>query len=132
MKAKPKNSCNLSLIQGKAKNIHFSIGGDVILTVKEEPAKSLGRWYRVHLTDRHCVRKVHATATDGRKIIDRIDLPVKTKVWMFQHGLLPRLLASSDIRGGLPKSRGDPKAGEWIPSQVAWCSPILHYGVTPQ
>ncbi|MCG8431805.1 MAG: hypothetical protein MJA29_11615 [Candidatus Omnitrophica bacterium] len=70
MKAKPKNSCNLSLIQGKAKNIHFSIGGDVIPTVKEEPVKSLGRWYRVPLTDRHCVKEIHATATDGRKIID--------------------------------------------------------------
>ena len=88
MKVKPKKSRSLSLIQGKAKNIHFSIGGDVIPTVKEEPVKSLGHWYRVPLTDRHCVEEIHATATDGPKIIDGIDLPGKTKVWMFQHGLL--------------------------------------------
>ena len=92
MKAKPKKSRSLSLIKGKVKNIHFSINGDTIPTVKEEPVKSLGRWYKFPLTDRHCGKELQATADEGLKTIDKVNLPGKQKVWMFQHGLLPRLL----------------------------------------
>ena len=92
MKAKPKKSRSLSIVRGKTKEIHFSIGGDVIPTVKEQPVKSLGRWYQIPLTDRHCGTEIQETTAKGLKSIDKVELPGKTKVWMFQHGLLPRLL----------------------------------------
>ena len=92
MRVKPKKSRSLSIVKGLVKEIHYTIGGDVIPTVKEEPVKSLGRWYKIPLTDRHCGTELQATTHDGLETIDKTDLPGKLKVWMFQHGLLPRLL----------------------------------------
>ena len=92
MKAKPKKSRSISLIRGKVQDIHFSIGGDIIPTVREQPVKSLGRLYACPLTDRHRGMEVQKTALEGLTAIDKSDLPGKLKVWCFQHGLLPRLL----------------------------------------
>ena len=91
MKAKPKKSRSLSLIKGKVKEIHFTIGEETIPTVREEPVKSLGRWYMIPLTDRHWGKEIEKTAHESLKIIDDLELPGKNKVWIFQHGLLPRL-----------------------------------------
>ena len=92
MKAKPKKSRSISLSHGKVINTHFSIGGDVIPTVREQPVKSLGRLYSLPLTDRHRGLEVQQTTLQGLKAIDSSELPGKLKAWCFQHGLLPRLL----------------------------------------
>ena len=92
MKAKPKKSRSISLAKGKVQDIHFSIGGDIIPTVREQPVKSLGRLYTIPLTDRHRGPEVEKTALEGLRAIDRSELPGKLKAWCFQHGLLPRLL----------------------------------------
>ncbi len=44
MKAKPKKCSSLSIVHGQVQEIHFSVGGNQISTVKEQPIKSLGRW----------------------------------------------------------------------------------------
>ena len=53
MKAKPKKSRSLSLVEGSVREIHFKIGGDKIPTIREKPVKSLGRLCSIPLTDRH-------------------------------------------------------------------------------
>ena len=47
-----KSKCrSLSLVGGSVRVIHYEIGGDKILTVREKPVKSLGRLYSIPLTD---------------------------------------------------------------------------------
>ena len=92
MKARPTKSRSLSIIHGKVKERHFPIGGDQILAVKEHHVQSLGRWYSIPLTGRHRCTKIEKTARQGLTAIDESDLPGKLKAWIFQHGLLPRLL----------------------------------------
>ena len=86
MKAQPKKSRSQSLVRGSVKEIHK------IPTVKEKPVKSLRRLYSIPLTDRHRGPEVQKVALKGLKSLDKTCLPVKMKVWCYQHGLLPRLL----------------------------------------
>ena len=92
MKAKPKKSRSASIVRGKLQEIHFTIGGDQIPTIRENPVKSLGRLYAVPLTDKHRGREIEKTAVEGLASIEKTCLPGKLKAWCFQHGLLPRLL----------------------------------------
>ena len=92
MKAKPKKSRSISLVCGTICHIHFSIGGNIIPTVREQPVKSLGRLYAFPLTDRHRGVEVQRTALEGFHAIEKSELPGKLKAWCLQHGLLPRLL----------------------------------------
>ena len=92
MKAKPKKSRSISLVLGTICDIHFSIGGNIIPTVREQPVKSLGRLYAFTLTDRHRRVEVQRTALEGLHAIEKSELPGKLKAWCFHHGLLPRLL----------------------------------------
>ena len=50
MKFKPKKCRSCRIETGKAKQVHFSIAGDQIPTVKEQPLK---RWYEDTLGDKH-------------------------------------------------------------------------------
>ena len=52
MKFKAKKSRSLTLRKGKQIQTKFKIAGDKIPTIKEEPVKSLGRWYEGTLNDR--------------------------------------------------------------------------------
>ena len=79
------------MVKGKAKEIHFSIAGDRIPTVKEEPVKSLGRWYEGNLSDKSKGMEIYKQAEDGLKAIDKTKLTGKYKVWCMQYGLYPRL-----------------------------------------
>ena len=92
MKAIPKKSHSFSIIHGKVTEIHLSISGDQIPTVRELPVKSLGRWYSIPLTDRHRGTEIEETARQRMTAIDANDLPGKLKAWSFQHGPLSRLL----------------------------------------
>ena len=92
MKAKPTKSRSISLVRGTICDIHFSIGGNIIPTVREQPVKSLGRLYAFPLTDRHRGVEVQRTALEGLHAIEKSELPGKLKAWCYQHGLLPRLL----------------------------------------
>ena len=52
MKFKAKKSRSCTVVKGKPKEVHLSIAGERIPTVKEKPVKSLGRWYEGTLNDR--------------------------------------------------------------------------------
>ena len=79
MKAKPKKSRSLTLVGGSVREIHFKIGGDKILTVREKPVKSLGCLYSIPLTDCHRGTEVQKVALKGLKSIDKTCLPRKMK-----------------------------------------------------
>ena len=92
MKFKAKKSRSCSLRKGKPKEVRFTIAGDPMPTVKEEPVKSLGRWYKGNLSDRSRGVEVFNEAVEGLKSIDHSRLPGKFKLWCLQFALYPRLL----------------------------------------
>ena len=91
MMFKAKKSRSLSLKAGVQCQTRFKIAGDPIPTVKEEPVKSLGRWYAGTLSDRSRGMEVMKQTEDGLKTIDQSKLPGKYKVWCLQFGLYPRI-----------------------------------------
>ena len=91
MKFKAKKSRSLTFCKGKQKEVKFKISDEEMPTVKEQPVKSLGRWYSGTLTDRSRGIEVQKLAEDGLKAIDETRLPGKYKIWMVQFGLYPRL-----------------------------------------
>ena len=92
MRFKAKKSRSLTFAKGIQKEVKFSIAGDVMPTVREEPVKSLGRWYAGTLNDRSRGIEVQRQAEEGLKAIDGTKLPGKYKLWMLQFGLYPRLV----------------------------------------
>ena len=92
MKFKAKKSRSLVLVEGKPKEKHFHIGDEQVPTVKEQPVKSLGRWYRGNLSDRHVGVSLHDEIDRHLQKIDETKLSGKYKVWILQYGLYPRVL----------------------------------------
>ena len=92
IKVKPKKSRSLSLVGGSLGGIHFKRGSDTIPTVREEPAKSIGRFYSFPQTDCHRDTEVQKLALKGLESIDKTCLPGKMKALCYQHGLLLHLL----------------------------------------
>ena len=82
MKVKPKKSRIISLVRETICDTHYSIGGNIIPTVREQPVKSLGRLYAFPLTDRHRGVEVQRTALENLYAIEKSE----------KHGLLPCLL----------------------------------------
>ena len=68
-KAKKSGSCTTS--DGKQKEVRFTIAGENILTVKEEPVKSLGRWYKETLTVRYKGIEIYNQTQEGLRSIDK-------------------------------------------------------------
>ena len=91
MKFKAKKSRSVTFHKGKQKQHKFTIAGEQMPTIKEEPVKSLGRWYAGTLSDRSRGVEVMKQAEDGLKAIDRTKLPGKHKIWCLQFALYPRL-----------------------------------------
>ena len=61
MKFKASKCRSLSIRRGKVQDVRFQIAGEGMPTVREQPVKSLGRWYRIPLTDRSCGMEVQQT-----------------------------------------------------------------------
>ena len=89
MKFKAKKSRSLTLRKGVQKQIKFQIANEEMPTVKEEPVKSLGRWYEGTLSDKSRGVEVMRQAEDGLKAIDKSKLPGKYKIWCLQFALYP-------------------------------------------
>ena len=81
MKFKAKKSRSLTLHKGKQRQQKFTIAGEQMPTIKEEPVKSLGWWYAGNLTDRRQGTAIMKQAEEGLKAIDQTKLPGKHKVW---------------------------------------------------
>jgi hypothetical protein len=93
MKFKPSKSRSLSLRKGKVnEKAIFTISGQKILTVAEEPVKSLGRWYNSSLKDTDQGKQVKRMAEEGLETIHQTKLQGRFKVWILQFMLIPKLM----------------------------------------
>lgn len=93
MSFKPAKSRSLVLKKGKvADRFRFAIGGTPIPTVTEKPVKSLGKVFNSSLRDADALQQTKAELTSWLAAIDKSGLPGKFKTWIYQHGVLPRLL----------------------------------------
>ncbi|XP_061185889.1 uncharacterized protein LOC133193994 [Saccostrea echinata] len=92
MKVKPSKSRSLVIKNGKVKEERFKIDGETIPTVSEEPVKCLGKFFNDTLTDRQNVKETCRQLNEWMKTLDKSGLPGKYKAWIYQHGILPRLL----------------------------------------
>ena len=91
MKFKAKKSRSLTIQKWKQRQQKFTIAGEQKPTVKEQPVKSVGRWYSGTLSDRSQGVAIMQQAEHGLKAIDRTKLPGKHKIWCLQLALYPRL-----------------------------------------
>lgn len=85
-------SRSCTIINGKQKEVRFKISRSNIPKVKEEPVKSLGRWYKNGLNGRYKGVEVYQQAQEGLKAIDKVRLTGKFKVWCLQYVLRPSLI----------------------------------------
>uniref|UniRef100_A0A3B1JAJ2 Reverse transcriptase domain-containing protein n=1 Tax=Astyanax mexicanus TaxID=7994 RepID=A0A3B1JAJ2_ASTMX len=93
MRFKPEKSRSLVLKRGKVVDkFRFSIGGASIPTVSEKPVKSLGKEFNSSLKDSVSVQGTCQELESWLRAVDRSGLPGKFKAWIYQHGILPRVL----------------------------------------
>ena len=91
MKFKAKKSRSLTLSKGRQVQRKFQISGEGMPTIKEQPVKSLGRWYEGNLNDKSRGVQIQKQLEDGLKAIDETKLTGKYKIWCLQFGLYPRV-----------------------------------------
>ena len=106
MSFKPAKSRSLALTWGKIRSdVFFLVAGQRILTVQEEPVKSLGRVFDETLKDRNQETATWKMMKESLDAIGGVFLPGRFKVWLVQFVLTPRLmwpLTTYEI--GLPTS----------------------------
>ncbi|XP_073716891.1 uncharacterized protein [Misgurnus anguillicaudatus] len=93
MMFKPAKSRSLVLRKGRVEDKHrFYVDGVIIPTVSEKPVKSLGKIFDSTLKDKVAVEAAHRELKSWLSAVDKSGLPGKFKAWIYQHGILPRLL----------------------------------------
>ncbi|KAK7916460.1 hypothetical protein WMY93_012221 [Mugilogobius chulae] len=93
MNFKPAKSRSMVLRKGKVDNkCQFSIAGTTIPTITEKPVKSLGKVFDSSLKDTESIKATIESLDIWLKAVDRSGLPGKFKAWIYQHGVLPRIL----------------------------------------
>ena len=88
---KPKKSRSLVIKKGKVHQASFSMQGDRIPTISDEPIKSLGKWFNATLQDKSTVKDIQVQLKAWLTRIDNTVLPGNLKMWCYQHGIIPRL-----------------------------------------
>ena len=93
MKFKPAKSRSLVLKSGKLTNRYkFKIQGDTIPTLSDNPVKALGKWYRPELNDQASMKETQDQLRTSMNLIGKSGLPGRYKAWIYQHGVLPRIV----------------------------------------
>lgn len=93
MKFKPKKSRCLIIRKGHVTTqCTLTIQGEAIPSIKDNPIKCLGKWFDATLKDKEAIAGMKEQLEQGLKKIQQSSLPGKFKVWMYQNGLLPRLI----------------------------------------
>lgn len=90
---KPAKSRSLVLRKVKVEDKYrFSLAGALIPSVSEKPVKSLGKIFNSTLKDTAAVQSAGKELKRWISAVDKSGLPGKFKAWIYQHGILPRLL----------------------------------------
>jgi len=93
MSFKANKSRSLVIRKGKPTGrFSLHVQGEAIPSIEDNPVKCLGKWFDVSLSDRANAKNTVEQAEEWLKKIDKSKLPGKFKTWLYQHGLLPRLL----------------------------------------
>jgi len=96
MQFKPRKCRALVLRKGKIVSDSFEIGDGVgvmlMPSVLEKPVKCLGRLYTAALSDSERKVEVRKDIEDGLRVISDCKLQGTLKCWMYQFGLLPRIM----------------------------------------
>lgn len=93
MSFKPTKSRSLVLKKGRvADKFRFSISGTPIPTISEKPIKSLGKVFDSSLRDSASIKNTCEELEGWLKDVDKTGLQGKFKAWVYQHGILPRIL----------------------------------------
>ena len=93
MKFKPNKFRSLVIKKGKVtKRFNLQVQGEDIPSIMDRPIKCLGKWYDVSLKDTNNISRTKNQLQDGLKLIYKTGLPGKFKAWLYQHGLLHRLV----------------------------------------
>lgn len=102
-------------MKGKLAEHRFHINEEPILTVEENPIKSLGRYYDGFLRDTAQVDQIREATIISLKTIDKTFLPGRLKLLCLQFGLLPCLMWPLSICD-IPLSKVDKL--EWLVSSL--------------
>lgn len=90
---KPAKSRSLVLKRGKVTDkFRFSLDGTQIPSVTEKPIKSLGKTFDCTLKDAASIKATNRELEAWLTAVDKSGLPGKFKAWIYQHGVLPRIL----------------------------------------
>ena len=93
MHFKPSKSRSLVITKGKVNDkFRFTVEGTIIPSLTEKPVKSLGKLFNSSLKDSEAIKLTQSELRGWLNAIDKTGLPGKYKAWMYQHGVLPRLL----------------------------------------
>ncbi|XP_069125457.1 uncharacterized protein [Argopecten irradians] len=93
MTFKPRKSRSLIIKKGRVtRQFQLKIQGEEIPTIIGNPIKCLGKWFDESLGDKGNIRRIEQQVQEGMRCIDKTGLPGKFKAWMYQRGLLPRLV----------------------------------------
>ena len=93
MSFKPAKSRSLVVKKGKVTDrFRFNIEGKQIPTISEKPVKSLGKVFDSSLKDSSSVQSTCQELDSWLRAVDRSGVPGKFKAWIYQHGILPRIL----------------------------------------
>lgn len=86
---KPKKSRCLVIQKGKITERLKILQGEVIPNIQGSPIKCLEKWYDDFVTDKNSIWKTSWRMAEEE---DKSGLPGKYKCWIYQHGLLQRLV----------------------------------------
>lgn len=93
MKFKPRKSRHLVIRSGRVTSrFMLQIQREAMPPIDKDPIKCLGKWYDSSLSDRNSATRVDEQARRWLGRIESLGLPGKFKAWLYQHGLLPRLM----------------------------------------
>ncbi len=83
-----KKSCSEA---GKLADTHFTLCGDNIPTIQEQPVKSLGRWYTEELRDTKIVKETAQQVNGGLEAIDKSERTTRKVKTLVLAILMPRI-----------------------------------------
>ena len=93
MKFKPQKSRSLSLRKGERNDrVAFTIGGEDIPLIVDQPIRSLERLYTSGLSDKDMGKTILQQLSEGLAKSDSSQLPGKHKVWCYHFTLYPRVM----------------------------------------
>jgi len=74
------------------KQFKMSIQGEEIPLLIDNPIKCLGKWFDSSLTYKSSKGRLRQQLEEDLRRIDKSEFPGKFMTWIYQHGLLPRLV----------------------------------------